>query len=77
MNYAAPLTLRHLRERHLQIAKADAPQAAMKVIDKLAKEDSACAPQWTRHETEQFHDYPDCQIFDSVAHFGHADGNIY
>ena len=49
VDYAAPLTYRHLWKCHLQITKANTPKTTVKNIDKLAKEDSARARQWTRH----------------------------
>jgi hypothetical protein len=91
MNDAAPLPLRHIRERHLQIAKAYAPKTAMQEIDQLTEKYPAGTRQRSRHETEQLHHDQDWQIFDSVTHFlesvtrrlplncrseRHADGNI-
>jgi hypothetical protein len=69
MDYAALLSFRQLWKRHLQVAKANAPKTAVNEINQLSEGYPACTRQRARHETEQFHDYPDWQIFDSVAHF--------
>ena len=49
VDYAAPLTYRHLWKCHLQITKANTPKTTVKKIDQLSEEYPARARQRARH----------------------------